>query len=388
MRPQSRSLISAALTVPLGGLALVLLLAATTAPASAAQPPVGLGTADSFAVLAGSTVTNTGPSVISGDVGLSPGSSVTGFPPGNVINGTIHIADAVALQAQSDLTTAYNDAAGRTPAVIQSDPDVGGQTLVAGVYNTSSAMFLSGTVTLDAQGDPAAVFIFQAGSTLISASNSTVALVGGAQACHVYWQVGSSATIGVGTNFVGNVLALTSITMQTGATLQGSALARNGAVTLDTNVITNEGCIAPTSPPPTTATVAPTATSGPTSTATSTSTPTGPGSPGPTATGTGGGPGGPTPTTTEGGPGGPSGSGSPGGPNSPGGPESPGGPNSPGGPGTPPIPTGHPGTGNADAASSGANTWLFMGLLSLVGAAGAGILGRRKSAPSTQQRRA
>ena len=115
-------------------------------------------------------------------------------------------------------------------------------------------MFLSGTVTLDAQGDPAAVFIFQAGSTLITASNSTVALVGGAQACHVYWQVGSSATIGVGTNFVGNVLALTSITMQTGATLQGSALARNGAVTLDTNVITRAGCIAPTSPPPTTAT--------------------------------------------------------------------------------------------------------------------------------------
>ena len=236
LRPQSRSLLSAALTLSVSGLALTFLLAATTVTASAAPAPVGLGTATSFAVLGGSTVTNTGPSVISGDLGVSPGTAVVGFPPGLVINGTIHAADAVALQAQSDLTTAYNDVAGRTPAVDQSDPDVGGQTLVAGVYSTASAMSLSGTVTLDAQGDPAAVFIFQAGSTLITASNSTVALIGGATACQVFWQVGSSATLGTGTNFVGTVMALTSITMDTGANLQGRALARNGAVTLDTNI--------------------------------------------------------------------------------------------------------------------------------------------------------
>jgi hypothetical protein len=151
--------------------------------AGAAQPTVGLGTADSFAILAGTTVTNTGPTTISGNVGVSPGSAVTGFPPGIVTNGTIHAADAVAAQAQSDLTNAYVDAAGRTPCT-DVGADLAGQTLVAGVYCNPDAgtLGLTGTVTLDAQGNPNAVFIFQSASTLITASDSHVALTNEAQA--------------------------------------------------------------------------------------------------------------------------------------------------------------------------------------------------------------
>jgi type VI secretion system secreted protein VgrG len=224
--------------------AAMVLLIGGVPPALAGQAPVGLGTATPFAVLAGTTVTNTGPSVISGDLGLSPGSAVTGFPPGVVINGTQHVADAVALQAQTDLTTAYNDAAGRTPVTTVS-ADLGGQILAPGVYHAAAAMSLTGTVTLDGQGDPDAVFIFQAGSTLITASTSTVALINGAQACNVFWQVGSSATLGTGTTFAGSILALTSISVQTGTTIAGRALARNGAVTLDDNTITAPTCAAP-----------------------------------------------------------------------------------------------------------------------------------------------
>ena len=214
------------------------------------QSQVGLGTATSFAVLAGTTVTNTGPSVISGNLGVSPGNAVTGFPPGLVINGTQHAGNAVALQAQSDLVTGYDDAAGRTPATTVSS-DLGGQTLAPGVYNSASALGLTGTVTLDAQGDPDAVFIFQAGSTLITASSSTVALIGGAQACNVFWQVGSSATLGTNTTFVGSILALTSASVQTGTTVAGRVLARNGQVSLDTNTVTQSACDAT---PPTTTT--------------------------------------------------------------------------------------------------------------------------------------
>lgn len=233
------------------GLFLVaLLVAAFASSARAASPP--LGTADTFAVLGGSTVTNTGPSVISGDVGLSPGSSVTGFPPGTVNNGTIHVADGVASQAQSDLTTAYNVFAGLPPAATIS-ADLAGQTLSPGVYTSSTStpgIGLNGDLTLDAQGDPNAVFVFQAKSTLIVGSASHVLLINGAQACNVYWQVGSSATIGTGSTFVGNILALTSISLTTGATLDGSALARNGAVTLDTNLITKSPCSTTTPTPP------------------------------------------------------------------------------------------------------------------------------------------
>ena len=144
--------------------------------ADAAQAPIGLGTVASFAVLAGTTVMNTGPSIISGDLGVSPGTAVTGFPPGTVNNGTIHSADTVATQAQADLTTAYNDAAGRSP-VSTIAAGLGGQTLVPGVYS-GGALGLTGTLTLNAQGNPNAVFVFQAASTLITASTSTVALIG------------------------------------------------------------------------------------------------------------------------------------------------------------------------------------------------------------------
>lgn len=222
------------------GIALIVAMAAlivTQSGASAAQSPVNLGTAGNFAVLAGTTVTNTGPSHITGDLGVSPGTAVTGFPPGT-ITGTQHDGDAVALQAQSDLTAAYNDAAGRTPDTSVSG-DLGGQTLTPGVYNSASSLGLTGTLTLNAQGDPGAVFIFQMGSTLITASASQVVLTGGAQASNVFWQVGSSATLGTNSTLAGNILALTSITVTTGATIAGRALARNGAVTLDTNTISD-----------------------------------------------------------------------------------------------------------------------------------------------------
>jgi hypothetical protein len=210
--------------------------------ALAAQSQVGLGNAAPFAVLAGTTVTNTGPSVISGDVGVSPGKAVTGFPPGQVKNGTVHKGDAVAAGAQSGLTTAYNDAAGRTPATVEANPDLGGKTLAPGVYKVASAMSLTGTVTLDGQSNPSAVFIFQAGSTLITASHSTVKLIGGAQACNVFWQVGSSATLGTNTTFVGTIMALTSASVQTGASVAGRVLARNGQVSLDDNTVTVPIC--------------------------------------------------------------------------------------------------------------------------------------------------
>ncbi len=201
---------------------------------------VPLGTAASFAVLAGQSVTNTGPSTITGDVGVSPGTSVTGFPPGTV-NGVIHSADAVALQAQTDLTVAYNNAAGQASDASVSG-DLGGRTLNPGVYTASSSIGLTGTLTLDAHGDPNAVWIFQVGSTLTTASASKVLLVNGAAPCNVFWKIGSSATIGTNSTFVGNILALTSISATTGATIDGRALARNGSVTLDTNTITRETC--------------------------------------------------------------------------------------------------------------------------------------------------
>jgi type VI secretion system secreted protein VgrG len=246
----------------------------------AAIAPVGLGTATSFAVLAGTTVTNTGATTVSGDLGVSPGSAVTGFPPGTVTNGTVHAADAVAAGAQADLTTAYNDAAGRTPATVV-PTDLGGQTLVSGIYSTAAGTVgLTGTVTLDAQNDPNAVFIFQAASTLITASSSTVSLINGAQACNVFWQVGSSATLGTGTTFAGNILALTSISLQATVTVSGRLLARNGAVTLIADTITRPTCTTPSSSPTTTATATATATA----TGTPTATPTGPGTPSITGT--------------------------------------------------------------------------------------------------------
>ena len=194
-----------------------------------------------FAVLAGSTVTNTGSTVIAGDVGVNPGTAVTGFPPG-LASGAIHKADGAAAQAQAALTAGYIDAAGRSGGTSVAG-DLVGKTFTAGVYKSTSSLALSGDVTLDAQGDPAAVFIFQISSTLTTGSGSHVILANGANACNVFWQVGSSATLGTNSVFKGNILALTSITITTGVNLQGRALARNGAVTLDSDVIT--GCTCP-----------------------------------------------------------------------------------------------------------------------------------------------
>ncbi|MBM7508820.1 cell division septation protein DedD [Nocardioides salarius] len=335
--------------------------------AVAAQPPVGLGTATPFAVLAGTTVTNTGPSVVSGDLGVSPGSAVTGFPPGEVTNGTIHAADAVALQAKDDLVTAYDDAAARGPVVDVTSQDLGGRTLVAGVYNAANAMSLTGTVTLDAQGDPNAVFVFQAGSTLITASSSTVALIGGARACNVYWQVGSSATIGTTSRFVGSVLALSSISLQTGATIEGRVLARNGQVSLDTNTVSSPACLAPTPTPTTSPTATPTASPTATPTVSPTVSPTSSPTATPTSTATA------TATSGSGGSGGSGGSDGSGGSGS--GAGGPAGPDAPGG--DTPVPTGHPATGRLPGPFGDA-AWLGLGLLCLGGAGAAVLRGARR----------
>ncbi|KAH2020783.1 hypothetical protein KXV43_002559 [Aspergillus fumigatus] len=189
---------------------------------------VDLGTAGAYLVLAGATVTNTGPTmIIGGDVGVSPGTAVTGFPPGQVTGGVIHSADANALQAKADLVIAYNDAAGRAPTALVAG-NLGGLTLVAGVYKSTGPLAIIGTLTLDGQGNPNSVWIFQVASTLITQSASRVILVNGAQPCNVFWQVGSSATLGTGSTFVGTIMALTSISATTNAVIQGRLLARNG----------------------------------------------------------------------------------------------------------------------------------------------------------------
>ena len=215
-----------------------------TTSAMASQAPVNLGTTSNFAVLAGTTITNTGPTTITGDVGLHPGTAFTGQASVTMI-GTVYLADPVALQAKNDLVTAYNDAAGRTP-VTTIPSELGGTTLTPGVYTSNDGTFqITGTLTLDAQGDPDGVFIFQTATTLITATGSNINLIGNAQFCRIFWQTGSSATLGTNSNFVGHILALESITANTGATVQGRLLARNGAVTLDTNVINTSGKLIP-----------------------------------------------------------------------------------------------------------------------------------------------
>ncbi len=215
-----------------------------------AATTINLGAADSFSVLAGSTITNTGSTVINGDIGLSPGTSITGFPPG-ILNGIQHAADTSAANAITDLTTAFNNATGQTPVSII-PAELGGTTKTAGIYSSNDGTFgIAGTLTLDAAGDPSAVFIFKTTTTLITAGASNIVLINGAQACNVFWQVGSSATLGANSTFKGNILALTSITLTTGANVEGRALASVGAVTLDTNTITKATCITTPTPPPT-----------------------------------------------------------------------------------------------------------------------------------------
>jgi hypothetical protein len=214
------------------------------AGSSQAATSVGLGTAGSFAVLAGAGVTNTGPSVINGDLGTSPTPAVTGFggAPNGTVNGATHQADALAGQAQADLTTAYNNAAGQGP-VNTLATELGGQTLTPGVYNSESGTFgITGALTLNGQGNPDAVFIFETASTLISASASQVLMINGAQPCHLFWQVGSSATLGTDSTFAGNILALESIQLGSGVTVLGRLLARNASVTLINDTVTRADC--------------------------------------------------------------------------------------------------------------------------------------------------
>jgi hypothetical protein len=222
--------------------ALLLAMGSPYLRASAARPAAtapDLGTAESFGVLGGSTVTNTGDTVVNGDLGVWPGLAVTGFPPGVVTPpGAIHQGDAVAQQAQSDVTAAYNDLAGQACDTVLTDTDLGGLTLTPGVYCFATSAQLTGDLTLNLEGDPLAVFVFQIGSTLTTATGSSVAFSNGGPGCNVFWQVGSSATLGTGTDFAGTIVALTSATLDTGADVTGRVLARNAAVTLDDNSIT------------------------------------------------------------------------------------------------------------------------------------------------------
>lgn len=233
----------------------------TIAPTSAGGlAPVGLGLADPFAVLAGTpSIENSGPTVVTGNLGIDPAAAVNGFggaPNGTVI-GETHADDVVAEQAKAALVTAYDDAAGRP--VTATHTALGGLVLVSGVYNAGGATLdLTGTLTLDGQNDPSSVWIFQATSDLVTASSSVVAFINGAQPCNVFWQVTSSATLGSGSTFVGTIMALESITVANGVSVNGRVLARNGTVTLINDTITLSTCAAAATAAP--APVAPTAT--------------------------------------------------------------------------------------------------------------------------------
>ena len=222
----------------------LLAMTALAAFPSRANAGITLGTAGDFAVLGGSAVTNTGPSIIQGgDVGGGPGSTITGFPPGRLAAPyTFHAGDSAATRAHEDLRNAFNAAAALTPTQELSGRDLGGLVLTPGVYSFSSSAQLTGMLTLDDLGDPNAQFVFQIASTLTTATNSSVVTIDGGSSPggSVFWQVGSSATLGAGGAFEGHILALTSITVNSGATiLDGSVLAIGGVVTLDSNEITN-----------------------------------------------------------------------------------------------------------------------------------------------------
>ncbi len=240
----------------IAGLALgALTIAAISGTADAGiVATVPLATAGSYSVLAGTTVTNTGPSVLGESLGVHPGTAVEGFPPGIVsAPGTIDAGGPTSLTAQNDLTIAYDNAAGRTVEFTQTNPDLVGQTLIPGVYaaTAKAPLSLSGQLVLDGQNNSSAVFIFQTDSTLITGSGSSILLINGASECNVFWQVGSSATLGSGSVFVGNILALTSVTVNSGVTVRGRALARNGAVTLINDTFVAPSCV-PSAPATTT----------------------------------------------------------------------------------------------------------------------------------------
>lgn len=226
--------------------ATLIMLVTVSGPAQAIALSVPLGTANSFVVLAGTGgITNTGPTTLNGDIGNfpDPSSPAPGYGGALTINGVDHQGDGVTQSAKTDLTAAYLNAAAQVDdfAIVA---DLGGQTLTPGVYDADATMNLSGPValTLDANGDPNAVWVFQADADLIVGSGASVSLVDGAQACNVFWQVTSSASIGTDADFVGTILALTSITIDTNATILGRALARNGTVTMDSNTITRAAC--------------------------------------------------------------------------------------------------------------------------------------------------
>lgn len=211
-----------------------------------AMGPGVLGSAARFTILAGSTVSNTGLTTITGEVGVSPGLALVGIPAGTVV----HAGDPVAALAQADTTVAYNRLAGLPCGTTLTGRDLGGMTLAPGVYCFTSSAQLTGTLVLDGQGQPNPVFVFQVGSTLVTSNISVVLLTNGARSCGVYWQAGSSATVGIGSNFSGNIIALGSVTLTTGVTLHGRALARTGAVTMDTDSVSNSACPDPALPTP------------------------------------------------------------------------------------------------------------------------------------------
>lgn len=215
------------------GRALLLLASALALVAFTEKSHAGiLLSADGFAVLGASTVTNTGNTVLNGDLGVYPGTAITGFGPG-IVNGSTYAGGAVSQQAQIDALAGYVFLENEVSIEDLSGQDLGGLTLTAGVRNFTTSAALTGTLTLDGGGDSNARFVFQIGSTFTSASNAVVLLINGAQAGNVFWQVGSSATLGTNTSFSGSILADQSITMNTGADLSGRAIALNGAVTLD-----------------------------------------------------------------------------------------------------------------------------------------------------------
>jgi Ice-binding-like len=235
------------------GITLALVFALVAVPAVAQAAPVNLATVSPFVVLGGTTVTNTKASVLNGDLGVAPGTALTGFDVA-VVNGATHANDGVAKTAQADLTTAYNVAAEQPVSGGNdlSNTDLGERTLTPGAYGFTSSAQLTGALTLDAKGDPNAQFVFEIAAELTTAPASSVVLVNGASPCNVFWQVGSSATLDTTTVFQGNLMALTSISLNNGASVIGRVLARNGQVSLINNVLTRPLCAAGSTPSPAT----------------------------------------------------------------------------------------------------------------------------------------